>query len=51
LGFDLERGYVLAPRGADHPPVIPAELGRILLAEAERVRQFSFSRRIAHAIR
>jgi len=19
LGFDLERGYVLAPRGADHP--------------------------------
>src|SRR4051794_40858499 len=32
----LERGHVLARRGAEQPPVLPAELRRALVADTER---------------
>src|SRR5205823_8472716 len=36
LGFGPERGHALARRGAERPPVLTAELGRALVADAER---------------
>src|SRR5262249_45787991 len=36
LGFDLECGHIAARRGAEHPPVLSAELGRALVSDAER---------------
>ena len=36
LGFELERGHVVARRGTEHPPVLPAELGRALVPDAKR---------------
>src|SRR5438270_10749030 len=36
LNFGLERRHVPARRGAERPTVLPAELGRALVADAER---------------